>query len=299
MRITEIQTSTFDKNDPIAQTYAKIYPKLFKDFEQMNPGLQSHIRYPNTLFEIQASIYGRYHMKDVSVFYQNEDNWDLANEIYGTESVVMSPNYYIYKLPGEKNAEFVSSVAYTPENKKNMTALFVARSDGKDYGKLVLYQFPKSKTVYGPEQIEAMIDQNTEISKEFSLWNSNGSTYSRGNLFIIPIEDSILYVEPVYLEATNSSIPEVKRVIVAYGDKIAYESTLADALASLFGESEITSGTTSNNGSTNTQAHLSQKQLINKTVEAYEKAKSAQEKGDWAAYGKYLKEMEGYLNKLQ
>lgn len=288
-----------DKNDPIAQTYAKIYPKLFKDFEQMDPSLQSHIRYPNTLFEIQASIYGRYHMKDVSVFYQNEDNWDLANEIYGTESVVMAPNYYIYKLPGEKTAEFVSSVAYTPENKKNMTALFVARSDGENYGKLVLYQFPKSKTVYGPEQIEAMIDQNTEISKEFSLWNSNGSSYSRGNLFIIPIEDSILYVEPVYLEATNSSIPEVKRVIVAYGDKIAYESTLGDALASLFGESQITSSDNTGSSASGSSANLSQKQLINKTVEAFNKAQAAQEKGDWAAYGKYLKEMEGYLNKLQ
>lgn len=287
-----------DKNDPIAQTYAKIYPKLFKDFSKMDKDLQSHIRYPNTLFEIQASIYGRYHMKDVSVFYQNEDNWDLANEIYGTESVVMQPNYYIYKLPGEKNAEFVSSVAYTPENKKNMTALFVARSDGKDYGKLVLYQFPKSKTVYGPEQIEAMIDQNTDISKEFSLWNSNGSKYSRGNLFIIPIEDSILYVEPVYLEATNSSIPEVKRVIVAFGDKISYEATLGEALASLFGESEITGDNNATTGSKD-EGKLTQKQLISKTQEAFDKAQKAQQKGDWAEYGKWLKKMEDYLNQLQ
>ena len=237
-------------------------------------------------------------MKDVSVFYQNEDNWDLANEIYGTESVVMQPNYYIYKLPGEKSAEFVSSVAYTPENKKNMTALFVARSDGENYGKLVLYQFPESKTVYGPEQVEAMIDQNTEISKEFSLWNSNGSKYSRGNLFIIPIEDSILYVEPVYLEATNSSIPEVKRVIVAFGDKIAYESTLGDALAELFGESSITEGTTpEGNGQTTTG--MSQKQLIDKVVEAYNNAQNAQQNGNWASYGKYLQEMEKYLTQLQ
>ncbi|MCQ2551602.1 MAG: UPF0182 family protein [Clostridia bacterium] len=286
-----------DKNDPIAQTYAKIYPKLFKDFSQMDKELQSHIRYPNTLFEIQASIYGRYHMKDVSVFYQNEDNWDLANEIYGTETVIMQPNYYIYKLPGESSAEFVSSVAYTPENKKNMTALFVARSDGDNYGKLVLYQFPKSKTVYGPEQVEAMIDQNTEISKEFSLWNSNGSKYSRGNLFIIPIEDSILYVEPVYLEATNSSIPEVKRVIVAFGDKIAYESTLGDALAELFGSSSVTENSNPAPGQ-QTQG-MSQKQLINKVVEAYNNAQSAQKNGNWASYGKYLQEMENYLNQLQ
>ncbi len=289
-----------DKDDPIAQTYAKIYPKLFKTFEEMDKDLQGHIRYPHTLFEIQTSIYGKYHMNDVGVFYQKEDVWEIANEIYGTESVKMQPNYYIYKLPGEKNAEFVSSLAYTPENKKNMTALLVARSDGENYGDLVLYQFPKSKAVYGPEQIEAMIDQNTDISKEFSLWNSNGSKYSRGNLFIIPIEDSILYVEPVYLEATNSSIPEVKRVIVAFGDKIAYEATLGDALASMFGRSEVSDRTSAsdNEGGKEQSADLNQDQLIQKTVDAYNKAQTAQKSGDWAAYGKHLKEMEKYLNQL-
>lgn len=296
-----------DKTDPIAVTYAKIYPKLFKDFEEMDKDLQAHIRYPHTMFEIQASIYGKYHMEDVGVFYQKEDVWEIANEIYGTESARMQANYYIYKLPGEKNAEFVSSVAFTPENKKNMTALLVARSDGANYGDLVLYQFPKSKAVYGPEQIEAMIDQNTEISKEFSLWNSNGSKYSRGNLFIIPIEDSILYVEPVYLEATNSSIPEVKRVIVAFGDKIAYEATLGEALTSMFGQSDVgdrTSGGGEGNGEgtgeggQGGQASLTQEQLIQKTVDAWNKAQEAQQKGDWAGYGKYVDEMEKYLNKL-
>ena len=179
------------------------------------------------MFEIQAEIYQRYHMNDVKVFYQNEDMWDIAKEIYGTKRSTMTPNYYIINLPGEKDAEFISSIPFTPKGKQNMTALMIARNDGDNYGKLVLYQFPKSKTVYGPMQIEAQIDQNTEISKEFSLWDSNGSKYTRGNMFVIPIDDSLLYVEPVYLEATNSSIPEVKRVIVVYGDEIAYESTLA------------------------------------------------------------------------
>ena len=225
-----------DGNDPIAQTFKSIYPKLFKDFAEMPEGLKAHIRYPGTLLNIQAQIYQRYHMNDVKVFYQNEDLWQIASEIYGTEEQPMTPNYYIMKLPGEKSAEFVNSIPFTPKDKKNLMGLLVARNDGQEYGKLVLYQMPKSKIVYGPMQVEAQIDQNTEISKEFSLWSSSGSKYSRGNLFVIPIEDSLLYVEPVYLEATNSSIPEVKRVIVVYGDNIAYEATLAEALTSMFGE---------------------------------------------------------------
>ena len=179
-----------DEDDPIAQTYAKIYPDLFQSFDDMPEGLKDHIRYPNSLFNIQAQIYARYHMEDISVFYLNEDQWDIAYEIYGTEQVQMEPNYYIAKLPGEEKAEFFNSIPYTPKTKKNMTALFVARNDGDHYGELVLYQFPKSRTIYGPEQVEAQIDQNTEISKEFSLWNSSGTKYSRGNMFIIPINSS-------------------------------------------------------------------------------------------------------------
>ena len=225
-----------DDTDPIAQNFKKIYPDLFKDIKDMPEGIKAHIRYPSTLLNIQAQVYQRYHMNDVKVFYQNEDLWQISSEIYGTEEQTMSPNYYIMKLPGEDSAEFVNSIPFTPKDKKNLMGLFVARNDGGNYGELILYQMPKSQTVYGPMQIEAQIDQNTEISKEFSLWNSSGSKYSRGNMFVVPIEDSLLYIEPVYLEATNSSIPEVKRVIVVYGDNIAYEATLAEALNSMFGE---------------------------------------------------------------
>ena len=158
-----------DQNDPIAATYQKIYPTLFKNFDEMPEGLKSHIRYPNYLFKIQASVYAKYHMEDVNVFYQREDMWDIASEIYGMEKTQMTPNYYIAKLPGEEKAEFFNSIPFTPKSKQNMTALMVARNDGENYGQLVLYQFPKSRTIYGPEQIEAQIDQNTEISKEFSL----------------------------------------------------------------------------------------------------------------------------------
>jgi uncharacterized protein len=192
-----------------------------------------------------------------------------------------------------------------------MTALMVARNDGDNYGELVLYQFPKSRTIYGPEQIEAQIDQNTEISKEFSLWTSAGTTYRRGNMFIIPINTSILYVEPVYLEATNSSIPEVKRIIMAYNDKIAYEETLADCLVSLFGnkaengvsgagsgDGSDDSGDTGTDISGSETNDLSITEIAQLVQDYYEKAKTAQQNGDWAEYGDNLDKMEEYLNML-
>ena len=295
-----------DEKDPIAQTYAKIYPTLFKNIDSMPDGLKEHIRYANTLFTIQANVYAKYHMEDVNVFYQSEDLWDIANEIYGTEKTTITPNYYIAKLPGEKKAEFFNSVPFTPKSKQNMTALMVARNDGENYGELVLYQFPKSRTIYGPEQIEAQIDQNTEISKEFTLWTSAGTTYRRGNLFVIPINTSILYVEPVYLEAQNSSIPEVKRIIMVYKDQIAYEETLSECIISLFGydidkeTGEITKPV--ENPETgeieDTPVSLTDKELINRAIKAFDKAQEAQKDGDWAGYGRHLEELEKYLNEL-
>ncbi len=289
-----------DETDPIARTLQKIYPKLFKDFDEMDEGVKAHVRYPNKMFDIQATIYERYHMNDVNAFYQNEDIWSIANEIYGQEEQEMTPNYYILKLPGEKETEFVNSIPYTPKGKRNMTSLLIARNDGDNYGQLVLYKFPKSKAVYGPMQIEALIDQNPEISKEFALWSSAGTSYSRGNLFVIPIEDSLLYVEPVYLEANKESIPEVKRVIVAFNDQIAYESTLTEALESLFGETDISSGQTGEASSNNADdGQMSQTELIEAAAAAYDNAQAAMKEGDWEGYGKYLDELEKYLNKLQ
>lgn len=291
-----------DQDEPIARTYQKIYPKLFKDFDQMPKELRSHIRYPNDMFTIQARIYSKYHMNNVKVFYQDEDRWDIANEIYGTKQTAMTPNYFIVKLPGEKKAEFINSVPFTPKSKQNMTALLIARNDGDHYGKLVLYQFPKSKTVYGPMQVEAQIDQNTKISQDFSLWSSSGSQYSRGNLFVIPVEDSLLYVEPVYLEASNSAIPEVKRVIVVYGDRIAYESTLGDALESLFGSTGGTTteenakddGKESRSGETKTTMDY-----IRDAQKAYNAAQDALKDGNWSEYGKQMDALEEALNSVK
>ena len=181
-----------------------------------------------------------------------------------------------------------------------MTALMVARNDGEHYGELVLYAVPKSKTVYGPMQIEAQINQNTEISADFTLWSSKGTTYSRGNLFVIPVEDSLLYVEPVYLEASASAIPEVKKVIVAYGDKIAYEDTLGEALASLFGDDADTTepgvgGSEEGTGDSDTRG---QADWIKQASDAYDDAQKALQNGDWAEYGKHMDKLEEALNQL-
>ena len=290
-----------DDNDPIAQTFQKIYPKLFKSSDKIPEDMRSHLRYPNALFKIQASVYSKYHMDEVKVFYQREDLWDIAHQIYGTEDVQMDPSYYIFNLPDtEEGAEFINMIPFTPKSKQNMTAIMMARNDGDNYGQLIVYTMPKNKTVYGPMQIEAQIDQNTEISKEFSLWASSGSTYKRGDLFVIPIGTSLMYVEPVYLEASNQAIPEVKRVIVAYQDKIAYEATLGEALMSLFGTSTDGNRADSvvDDGSAEDGTNDDVKSLINKAQNAYDKAIEAQKEGDWAGYGKYIGQLETYLTRL-
>ena len=318
-----------DPDDAIALTYQKIFPKLFKDFDQMPEKLRAHIRYPHTLFQIQADVYGRYHMDDVKVFYQDEDNWDVAHEIYGMDEAKIRSNFFVLKLPGETSAEFVSTLPYSPKGKQNMTALLLNRNDGEHYGELVLYRFPKSKTVYGPMQIEAQINQNTKISQDFSLWSNAGTAYSRGNLFVIPVEDSLLYVEPIYLNASNTAIPEVKRIIVAYGDRIAYEPTLKEALISLFGSgvdsdspgssgqgSGSGNGSGSSSGSGNSSGTSSssgsgysggiagsgtleeQNALIGQAAEAYDKAQSALADGDWVSYGQYMAQLQDALDAL-
>lgn len=286
-----------DKDDPIAVTYAKIYPTLFKDGAKMPEGIKQHIRYPSSLLKIQAEAYTKYHMNEVKVFYQKEDLWDISHQIYGTEENKMDPSYFIFNLPGEKKAEFINMIPFTPKSKQNMTAIMMARNDGDNYGKLVVYKLPKNKTVYGPMQVEAQIDQNSEIAKEFSLWNSSGTTYKRGNMFVIPVNNSIMYVEPVYLEASNQAIPEVRRVIVAYGDKIAYASSLDQALDELFGEGSGNTGSATPND-TKSDSKGTKDELIKKAKEAYDSAIDARKDGDWKTYGENLDKLQGYLDSL-
>ncbi|GHU66871.1 UPF0182 protein [Clostridia bacterium] len=320
-----------DNGDPVANTMAKIYPDLFRTKDKMPEGVAEHIRYPATMLSIQANVYKRYHMQNVSVFYQNEDRWDIAKEKVGAsdEATAMVPNYYIMKLPGEKQVEFVNSIPYTPNGKDNMTALLVARNDGEHYGELVLFQLPKGRIVMGPNQIDAQIAQDTEISRDFSLWENSGSTYSRGNMFVVPIEDSIMYVETIYLKASSSSMPEVKRIILYYNDRIAYEPTLAEALDSMFGkgagaaatkaggedvDQEIGSGDTSSSDNSSGDSgssggttggssaadtsNLSDTELIAAAQAAYDKGQQALKDGDWTAYGAAQEELGRILTQL-
>ncbi len=294
-----------DETDPVARTLGKIFPDLFTSISDMSDELRAHIRYPQTLFNIQAQVYREYHVDNTTVFYQGEDKWDIANQIYGSEMVSMDSIYTIMKLPDGNREEFILSIPYTPRSKPNMAALLVAQNDGENYGNIIVYKLPKQVSVYGPMQIESKIDQDTEISKEFSLWASQGSSYIRGNVLSIPIENSLIYVEPIYLQASNeNSLPEVKRVIVVYGDRIAYRPTLKEALEELFGETEVPEPDRPIDEDAQTPdgqpgAVMDINDLIRLSNEAFQRAQEAQKNGDWANYGRYLNELQSYLEQLQ
>jgi uncharacterized protein len=225
-----------DPAEPIAATYQRIFPKLFKPLMSMPADLQKHIRYPEDLFLIQARLYQTYHMEAVDVFYNREDLWQFPREPGSGGIGMMKPYYIIMRLPEELQAQFFVMLPMTPNRRDNMIAWLAARCDPPEYGKLIVYEFSKDKLVYGPFQIEALINQNTYISQQLSLWNQMGSRVIRGNLLVIPIENSILYVSPLYLRAQQGQLPELKRVIAAYGDRVVMKETLGEALSSLFME---------------------------------------------------------------
>ncbi|MGB3129078.1 MAG: UPF0182 family protein, partial [Dehalococcoidia bacterium] len=224
-----------EPEDPIIQTYQNIFPALFTSAEEMPEDIRAHLRYPQDMFMIQAQMYQRYHMQDVKVFYGKEDLWAVPEEIYRGTAQRLEPYYIIMRLPNVEQEEFLLMLPFTPENKKNTIAWLTARSDGDNYGTLLAYYLPKDKLIYGPMQVENRIEQDTTITEQFALWGRGGSTVIRGNLLMIPIEDSFLYVEPVFLQGAAGGVPELKRVIVATGDRIAMEQTLGESLAAIFG----------------------------------------------------------------
>jgi uncharacterized membrane protein (UPF0182 family) len=228
----------FDPKDPIVQTWNKIYPELFKSIEEMPDSLRRHVRYPEDLFSTQSERLLTYHMTDAQVFYNREDLWQIPQEIYGTEFQPVKPYYLIIKLPTATAEEFILLLPYTPISRPNLIGWLAARSDGENYGKLLLYKFPKQKLVYGPNQIEALINQYPVISQQISLWNREGSRAIQGNLLIIPIEQSLLYVEPLYIEAEENSLPTLARVIVVYENQIVMAPNLDEALDAIFGEQQ-------------------------------------------------------------
>lgn len=222
-----------DPNEPVLAAYARIFPGLFRPYAEMPEDLKRHVRYPEDLFLIQAEMYRTYHMTSPEVFYNKEDLWNFPTETVGERRSAVEPYYVIMRLPGGDREEFLLMQPMTPANRNNMVAWLAARCDAPHYGELVEYQFPKEKLVYGPQQIEARIDQDTVISQQLSLWNQMGSKVIRGNLLVLPVEDSIVYIEPLYLRSEQGQIPELKRVIASYGDRVAMDTTLESALASV------------------------------------------------------------------
>jgi uncharacterized protein len=223
-----------DPDDPIVNTWAKVFPDLFQPLSAMPVNLRRHLRYPTDFFKLQSERLMTYHMSDPQVFYNREDQWQVPTEVYGDKPRLVEPYYLITKLPTLPEEEFILFLPYTPQQRTNSIAWLAARSDGDNYGKLSLYTFPKQRLIYGPEQIEARINQDPVISQQISLWNRQGSRVIQGNLLIVPIEQSLLYVEPIYLEATQNQLPTLVRVIVAYENRIVMAQNLQQALTAIF-----------------------------------------------------------------
>jgi uncharacterized protein len=280
-----------DPADPILRTYQRIFPGLFKPLEAMPKDLRQHIRYPEDLFLIQAQLYRAYHMDAPEVFYNREDLWQFPRELAGIDGgnapTPMTPYYTIMRLPGAPRAEFVLMLPMVPSQRENMIAWLAARCDPPEYGKLIVYTFPKEKLVYGPFQIEARIQQNTEISQQISLWNQMGSRVIRGHLVVVPIENSILYVSPLYLRAASGQLPELKRVIAAYGDRVVMEETLGEALAALFKESAPVA---SPRGTADARAR--------EALAHYDRAIARLKAGDWSGFGSELDALRPLLEAL-
>ena len=287
-----------DMDDPIINTYAKIFPKTFRPLSEMPKSLISHLRYPEDIFTLQTTAYTIYHMGEPQIFYNKEDQWEIpsiAPEGESTDSNNLSaiaPRHIIMKLPEEKEEEYILMLPFTPRGKDNLSAWMVARNDRQNYAKLLVYRFPKQKLIFGPKQVIARINQDAEISRQITLWDQRGSQVIKGPLLVIPIEESLIYVQPLYLKADAGKIPELKRVIVAYKNKIAMEETLEEGLAKIFGtdtteaeEKEKKEKPIATAPPQNIQG------IISQAIDTYENALRAQREGNWTRYGEEIKRL--------
>lgn len=284
-----------DKNDPIINSYNKIFKDLFKDYDKIPKEITEHFRYPEGLFNIQCSVLGKYHMTDPQIFFNGEDLWDVAKNQKKVEGKTNQneASYIITRLPEENKEEMVLFEYFNMRDKENMVALIGARMDGDNYGKLVMYKFPPQKTIYSPYLFKNKFNQDPNISKEISLWNTDGSRVEYGDTVIVPIKNSLLYIEPVYLIAQGkNSIPEMKRVIVSYGEKTVIAENIDKALESIF------STTTTKPTENDTTIPSGSTERIKYAKDIYEKALEAQKNGDWAKYGEYIKQLGEVLNEL-
>jgi len=307
-----------EPNDPIAQTLQKIFPTLMRPLAEMSPGLRQHVRYPEDIFNVQAAVYATYHMNNPAVFYNKEDQWEVPSIDRGGEAAArMEPYYTIMRLPGESSPEFIQMLPFTPRNRDNLASWMVARSDGEHYGQLLVFQFPKQKLVFGPRQVVSRINQDQVIAPQITLWNQQGSEVIQGTLMVIPIEESLIYVRPLYLRAQNGRIPELTRVIVAYQNQIVMERTLEAGLARIFGlpasgqsavpasAAAIAAGapaTSPADPSAPAPSAATPGATSDLAVEAqatFERAIAAQRAGDWAKYGEEIKRLGELLDRLR
>ncbi len=293
-----VQLYIKDEKDPMAQAYGRIFPGLFKPLSAMDPDLKNHLRYPKFLFDIQARIYATYHMMNPQTFYNREDLWEIPGNLR-SDRKNMEPYHIIMRLPGEKKEEFLLMIPFTPQKKDNLAAWMSARCDFPDYGKFVVYRFPKQRLVYGPRQIESRINQDPDISRQLSLWDQHGSKVTLGTLLIIPIESSLIYVQPLYIKAETGQIPELKRVIVAYENQIAMEETLEKSLNRIFGQ-EVKK-TTEEVAALPLPAGKPQpaQALGDLAWQYYQKARGALKQENWEAYGQALKDLEQILKQIK
>jgi uncharacterized membrane protein (UPF0182 family) len=287
-----------DPNDPLAATYARIFPSLFRPAGDMDPALVAHWRYPEGMFRIQATKYQSFHMTDPQVFYNQEDLWTWPEEILDGEKLRIEPYYVNMRLQGETDNEFVLMLPYTPSTKQNMIAWLYARNDGEQYGQLGVYKFPKQQLVYGPAQVESRISQDPQISSQLTLWDQRGSQVIRGNLLVIPVDRAILYIEPIFLQAESSQLPELRRVIVAYGNKIAMTETLAAGLAQVMGVAVPSGQEPADAEPASPPPEGDVAGLIQQANDHYLAAQDCLQAGDWACYGRAMDALEQVLQAL-
>jgi uncharacterized protein len=293
-----------DPADPVVRTYAVIFGGIFKPLSSMPPDLRQHLRYPGDLFRQQTALYATYHMVDPDAFYHREDQWQYPGVDKGTPNVNPFMRHIILRLPGETTPEFIYMTPFTPSGKDNLAAWMAARMDGPNYGRLVAYRFPKQSLVYGPKQIVNRINQETSISQQITLWDQKGSSVIRGELLVIPIGESLIYVQPLYLRAEGGTIPELKRVVVAHENRVAMGETLEEGLLALFGAgaparvaaAPADSATTA--GARSAVAGMPA-DLLRQAQEHYDRAIAAQRAGDWAAYGREIAQLGTALKQLR
>ena len=292
-------------DDPLIRTWARIFPGIFRPLDSMPAGLRAHIRYPDELYQVQTSLYATYHMDAPEDFYHREDQWQIP-AVTEKEGTVPFMRHLVMRLPEESKAEYIYMVPFTPRGKDNLAAWMVARNDGAAYGKLRVYRLSRQRLVFGPQQIENRINQDTEISRQISLWDQRGSTVIRGDLLVIPIEASLLYVQPLYLQAEGGRIPELKRVVVAYQNRVVMQETLDGALTELFGGSAGPGGqpappATAARSPADTVAAPADtgfRALVTQARRAYDAALEAQRRIDWARYGEEFRRLGEVLDKL-